>query len=179
MLLDIFKEIICDNEFDNLISNELVNQPPGLYQWTNDVPYVSHEEVRKKLESNYNQKAGNSNELNSSLVSTNKKNMTIVQRNVSSHQSDLSQRYKIQAELKENDSFTQQDEVKLETKYMNELINKLKYNHSEVNEKILLVNEESKNWFFSIMENTIYNIVSEAIYSETDLAEKTKIFFKK
>jgi len=179
MLLDIFKEIICDNEFDNLVSNELVNQPPGLYQWTNNVPYVSHEEVRKKLEGNYNQKSGTSNDQNSSLLSTNKRNMTTIQRNVSSHHSDLSQKQKIQAEAKDNDSFTPQDEVKLEMKYMNELINKLKYNHSEVNEKVLLVNEESKNWFFSIMENTIYNIVSEAIYSETDLAEKTKIFFKK
>jgi hypothetical protein len=177
--LDIFKEIICDNEFDNLISNELVNQPPGLYQWTNNIPYVSHEELRKKIENNYNQKAIATNELNNSLIGTNKKNMTIVQRNISSHQSDYSHKQKNHMDSKDNENFTQQDEAKLEAKYMNELINKLKYNIPEVNEKILLVNEESKNWFFSIMENTIYNIVSEAVYGETDLAEKTKIFFKK
>jgi hypothetical protein len=77
------------------------------------------------------------------------------------------------------DNFDEKHDSKIEEKYLNELIDKFKYTLPSVNEKILLVNEESKNLISSILENTVYNIISEAVYGETDLSEKTKIYFVK
>ena len=36
---------------------------------------------------------------------------------------------------------------------------------------------EKLSWTNEIMESTIYNIISEAIYGEADLSEKTLIHF--
>jgi hypothetical protein len=47
-----------------------------------------------------------------------------------------------------------------------------------MNEKIIILNEETKKVITdTIMENTIYNIICEAVYGEMDLTEKQRIYF--
>ena len=63
---------------------------------------------------------------------------------------------------------------------MKDLLNKYKLTIPELNEKIIAVNEDSRKVISNvIMENTIYNIVSEAVYGETNLTEKPRIYFFK
>ena len=58
------------------------------------------------------------------------------------------------------------------------MLHKYKLTVGEINESLALVNEESRKIISNeIMESTIYNIISEAIYGETDLSEKTRIYF--
>jgi hypothetical protein len=178
LLMDYMKQILSDPEFDNLLCDRLDHQPLGLYEWSNDTPYVTHEEVRGKLITNYLNKAITNSDLNTSSTVSNKRNLLSNPRNSSSQQSHLSGRAK--KDDKEVDNiFNESQENKIEDKYMGELIDKFKYTIPEVNEKILLVNENTKNLVGSILENTVYNIVAEAVYGETDLSEKTKIYFFK
>ena len=59
---------------------------------------------------------------------------------------------------------------------MKNLLNKYKLTIPELNEKIIAVNEDSRKLISNvIMENTIYNIVSEAGCGETNLL-KTQEF---
>ena len=61
---------------------------------------------------------------------------------------------------------------------MKNLLNKYKLTIPELNEKIIAVNEDSRKLISNvIMENTIYNIVSEAVYGETNLTKKPRIYF--
>lgn len=84
---------------------------------------------------------------------------------------------KMGADLDTN--FEEGEDLKMEHKYMNEIVNMMSYTNAEVSEKILVVNEDSKNFISSILENTFFNIVSEAVFGETDLSEKSKIYFLK
>ena len=67
---------------------------------------------------------------------------------------------------------------RLEEKYIKEVANKYKYTTKEMNEKIIIANDESKKVIIdTVMENTIYNIICEAVYGEVDLSEKQRIYF--
>ena len=103
------------------------------------------------------------------------------QRNSSSQQSHHSKNKHggKEGEIDLQENFSEVEEMKLEDKYMTEIIGQFKYSNSEINEKLLFINEESKNLIHRILENTIYNIISEGVYGETDLSELTKIFFFK
>lgn len=178
IIIDYIKEILCETEFDNLLCDRLDNQPLGLYEWTNNMPYTTHEDVRGKLITNYMSKAMTNNDMSTSSMLSVKRNMLSNQRNSSSQQSHHS-KHKNQNENKDMETFNEAQESKLEDKYLNELIDKFKYTVPDVNEKILLINDDSRNLIHSVLENTIYNIVAEAVYGETDLSEKTKIYFFK
>ena len=59
-----------------------------------------------------------------------------------------------------------------------ECITKYKYTIKEVNEKIILINHETKKLISDvIMENTIFNIISQTVYGEIDLTVKPRIYF--
>lgn len=75
--------------------------------------------------------------------------------------------------------FNDNEEMKIEDNYIQEVIGKNCYSIVEVNEKIIVVNSESKNLINMILESTFNNIIAEAIFGETDLTEQTKIFFLK
>ena len=74
--------------------------------------------------------------------------------------------------------FGEEEDLKIQEKYMTELLDKYKMSVNEVNEALAVVNEESRKLISNdIMEATIYNIISEAVYGEADLTEKTRIYF--
>ena len=55
---------------------------------------------------------------------------------------------------------------------------KYKYTIKEANEKIILTNDETKKLICdTIMENTIFNIISQTVYGEIDLTLKPRIYF--
>ena len=55
---------------------------------------------------------------------------------------------------------------------------KYKYNLSDINERLIMINEETKKIITDIiMENTLYNIISQSVYGEADLTVKPRIYF--
>ena len=79
---------------------------------------------------------------------------------------------------KEHDMYGEDEDLAIQEKYMVELLDKYKMKLSDVNEALAVVNEESRKLISDdIMEATIYNIISEAVYGEADLTEKTRIYF--
>ena len=79
---------------------------------------------------------------------------------------------------KEYDVFGEDEDLAIQEKYMTELLGKYKMKLNDVNEALAVVNEDSRKLISDdIMEATIYNIISEAVYGEADLTEKTRIYF--
>ena len=79
---------------------------------------------------------------------------------------------------KTTDIYGENEDIKIQEKYTKELLSKYKLTVGEINENLAIVNEESRKIISNeIMESTIYNIISEAIYGEADLSEKTRIYF--
>ena len=145
--------------------------------------YPSNEEVRDKIMSNYFNKAKIelSNDNNTNVMS-NKRN--VMTKGTSSHMSSNTSHAKNIAEMdnkileKEIDNFSEEEDFIIQEKYSRELLDKYKLTVPEVNEGYALVNKESRKLICNdIMETTIYNIISEAVYGETDLTEKTRIYF--
>ena len=55
---------------------------------------------------------------------------------------------------------------------------KYKYDIKDINERMIMINEDTRKLISDvIMENTVYNIVSQSAYGETDLTVKPKIYF--
>ena len=181
LLSDLTKEIMGEQKYQDNLVKLIDEQPLGLFDWTNDVEYPSQAEVREILENRYTaeSRAVLFNDVNNS-PNTNKK--------IPSHHSDS--RYMKSGGKNENDGmvsinekglgdlFGEAEDYKIQEKYTKELLHKYKLTVGEVNESLALVNEESRKIISNeIMESTIYNIISEAIYGEADLSEKTRIYF--
>ena len=82
--------------------------------------------------------------------------------------------------IDEKNEFGEDGDLELQDKYEIDFLNKYNLNVSEVNEKIILVNEDTRKLLSDlILDNTIYNIISEAVYGLCDLTEKQKLFFFK
>ena len=69
-------------------------------------------------------------------------------------------------------------ENRIEEKYLKEVGDKFKYKINEMNEKIVILNHETKKVIIdTAVENTIYNIISDAANGYIDLTEKQRIYF--
>lgn len=177
-----------------MLIERLDNSPLGLYEFTSNENNPTHEEVKSKMINNYYMKAiNNLNENNNSfnnsvfakrnhlntrtnLPSQHTENSKFKEESGNKEQKEIIPRY---SESSFDNIFTDNKETKIEDKYMQEIIRKNGYTNVEVNEKIIVVNQESKNLINLILENTINNIIAEAIFGDTDLTEQTKIFYFK
>ena len=157
---EFFKDIICNSTFDQHLTNNMDNQPLKLYHWTTNEPTHSHSEVRKEYIDNAIKKAKN-NDISFGAPAYKKPQKQGGRDKTES---------KIEEESKDPD---------IEEKYTKELVSKFGYSSNEMEEKMLMVNEDTKKLVFDILENTVYNIIQEAVCGETDLSEPTKIIFIK
>jgi len=192
------REITCNDQLDDLLCNRIDNQSLSLYDWTNNKSYVPHSEIRHKIcETNKAKIASNSIDKDGSFSGSvvnmsrlikatarqSEKHEAALRQNekheASSRQNEKHESVKFMEEIDERPKFDEAETHKLDEKYMNEITDKFKYNNFEISEKILFINEDAKNLISTILEDTVYNIVSEAVYGETNLTESTKIYFKK
>ena len=179
MLEEFTREILSEQSFSELLLKNLEMQPLGIFDWTSDIAYPEQSEVRKLLMANYSNKADTivSNELNNTTNSNKTNKKTIPTKNAPSHNMSNASGNKVQQQ-NEPDLYGENADLNIQEKYMKELLCKYKMTVPEVNEALALVNEESRKLLSNdIMEATIYNIISEAVYGETDLTEKTRIYF--
>lgn len=166
ILDEFFKDIICNDSFDEHLTNNMDNQPLKLYQWTTNIPSNSHAQVRKQFLDNSINRVRNEGGI---FIGTSMKKTTKMTK-------DKVEIHNINSASK---SSMAKDEIDLEDKYTKELVSKFGYSNNEMDEKLLMVNEDTKKLVFDILENTVYNIICEAVYGECDLSEPTKIFFIK
>ena len=176
MLQETAKEILCDPEFEKEFLKDIDEQPLTLYQWTDDTEVSTQSDARNRYISNINKEVQQSLDPNNYISSPKRGSINQYRTNAkhSTHQSNS----KIININEEKDEFNEGNDYEIEDKYMRDLLNKYKLTIPEVNEKIIVVNEDSRKVISNvIMENTIYNIVSEAVYGETNLTEKPRIYF--
>ena len=174
MLCDFTKEILSEQSFVDLFMKNIDNQPNTLFRWTSNVRYPPQEEVRRLLCERYRKEAIRmiTAENATTFKRTDRRGSTVLQQ----QQQELSKEDDVQE--KEVDVFGEEEDLKIQEKYMTELLDKYKMSVNEVNEALAVVNEESRKLISNdIMEATIYNIISEAVYGEADLTEKTRIYF--
>ena len=177
LLSDFTREIMGEQKYQDNLVKLIDEQPLGLFDWTNDVEYPSQAEVREILENRYTAESRAIIFAENTIPTNSKK--------IPSHHSDS--RYMKSGGKNEVSSFNDKgvvdifgeaEDYKIQERYTKELLTKYKLTVGEINEGLALVNEESRKIITNeIMESTIYNIISEAIYGETDLSEKTRIYF--
>ena len=177
LLSDLTREIMGEEDYQNNLCKLMDEQPLGLFDWTNDVEYPSQAEVRKKIEDRYKSQslAIMHNEIN--INKTYNKKITLIHSELRSQRSERKNDASSYHD-KTGDNFGETEDFKIQEKYTKELLSKYKLTVGEINENLAVVNEESRKIISNeIMESTIYNIISEAIYGEADLSEKTRIYF--
>jgi hypothetical protein len=170
-----------EEDYQNNLCKLMDEQPLGLFDWTNDVEYPSQEEVRNKIEERYNQQSLaillNENNINKTF-SKKLSSIHFGLREERSSGKNIDNNNISSVHEKTGEGFGESEDIKIQEKYTKELLSKYKLTVGEINENLAVVNEESRKIISNeIMENTIYNIISEAIYGEADLTEKTRIYF--
>ena len=181
LLTDLTREIMGEEDYQNNLCNLIDEQPLGLFDWTNDVEFPSQAEVREQIENRYSKESLvailNENNINRTF----NKKLSSIHGNESRYQRLGKNDNNISSfhdKTQTKEGFYKIEDAKLEEKYTKELLSKYKLTVGEINENLAVVNEESRKIISNeIMESTIYNIISEAIYGEADLSEKTRIYF--
>ena len=163
------------------MSNKLDTQPISLYELTNNNIYTRHSKVRHKLNENSMSKVTPNTQDNLSSVNLSKKSIVLKERKtVKQEQSvKIENENNLPITFIQTNPFDEAENLKLDDKYMKDITDKCNYNQTELYEKLLFVNDEAKTLITSIMEDTVYNIVAEAVYGEANLTESTKIYFFK
>ena len=188
ILKDLTKHILSSDELKTKMTEEIQKQPLSIYKWTNNQKFPSLAKVRQRyinhlkllimsqigdLSTETKSRKGRSiielksthSKVNSSQINSNKPN--------SSGTKDLQQDLPV---IKEE--YNENTDREIQEKYLKDLMVKYKYNIQEINERLIMINEETKKIISEvIMENTIYNIVSQGAYGETDLTVKPRIYF--
>src|SRR5574344_3159348 len=129
----------------------------GLYEWTNDKPFPTQSEIRKKYIDNISKKASDMlNEKDSLMNFAMKRNQSTKVERKSKSSNNLNEFNSLH---KKDELFGEESDLIIQDKYMNEVRNKYKMSIPEMNEKIIVVNEDTRKLISDvIMENTVYNI---------------------
>jgi hypothetical protein len=188
ILKDLTKQVLSSEELKAQMTKQIQEQPLSVYKWTNNQKFPSVSNVRQRylnnlklliisqlgdLSTDSRSKKGRSimelksthSKVNSSQLNSNKQN--------SSGTKDL------QADLPIiKEEFNENTDKELQEKYLKDLIVKYKYNVRDINERLIILNEETRKIIIDIiMENTIFNIICQSAYGDTDLTVKPKIYF--
>ena len=176
MLIQLVKEIFKEKDFTDLFNNNMEKQPLSLYQWTTNTICSTLPETRKKfLKKLQNTINKYMHDLSAQAI---KRSTMRSDLRGTTHRSTNSKSFiKMEADIGK-EKYDEELENKIEEKYMKEIEEKYKYRTNEMNEKIIILNKDTKRAIVDIaVENTIYNIVSDAANGFTDLTEKQRIYF--
>jgi hypothetical protein len=184
-LKDLTKQILCSEEFKNIFTNQIEEQPLSLYKWTNDQHLPTLGKLRQKYINNL--KLLILSQIGDPSERIAKRGKSIIDSRTTHSRLNSSQvHYNKQytgkeflgIELPKAEDYNDAMDNEIQEKYIKDLLTKYKYSIKEVNEKIILINDETKKLISdTIMENTIYNLISQTVYGEIDLTVKPRIYF--
>ena len=172
------QEILSSKEFNESFQKNIDTQPLSLYSWTHNDICSTIQETRKKFLRHLRMKIINLYGDLSQVNSGGYKRTTIRSEiRAMTHRGYTIKSSKTDIDITK-EKYDDEIDNRLEEKYIKEVANKYKYTTKEMNEKIIIANDESKKVIIdTVMENTIYNIICEAVYGEVDLSEKQRIYF--
>ena len=178
LLSDLTKEILSEKEYEETLSEQIDNQPLGIFDWINDINYPSQKEVRGILQNKCTTEIRQVFIDNNGINNANRK----IDKKPTFHDSCKlnkgSNKNANMSNIITGELYDENEDLKIQEKYTKELLYKYKLTIPEVNEGLALVNEDSRKLISNdIMECTVYNIIAEAVYGESDLSEKTRIYF--
>ena len=176
MIIQLVKEILKEKNFLNLFNDNMDNQPLSLYKWTNNSICSSLKETRKK----YLKKLQDTiNKYFNDLTAQNVKRSTLrVDLRSTTHRSTNNKSMIKSSVDSGKEKYGEELENKIDQKYLKEIGDKYKYKINEMNEKIIILNKETKRAIIdTAVENTLYNIVSDSANGNIDLTEKQRIYF--
>ena len=176
MIIQLVKEILKEKNFLNLFNDNMDNQPLSLYKWTNNSICSSLKETRKK----YLKKLQDTiNKYFNDLIAQNVKRSTLrVDLRSTTHRSTNNKSMIKSSVDSGKEKYGEELENKIDQKYLKEIGDKYKYKINEMNEKIIILNKETKRAIIdTAVENTLYNIVSDSANGNIDLTEKQRIYF--
>jgi len=175
MIINLTKEIFKEKEFIDLFNNNIENQPLTLYQWTTNTICSTLKDTREKFLKRL--KTSMKKYFNESPSQVIKRSTIRSDLRGSSHRNTNS-RSIIKLDSENKVPYDLEMEERIEEKYLREIGDKYKYKINEMNEKIILLNKETKKIIVDIaVENTLYNIISDAANGQADLTEKQRIYF--
>ena len=175
MIINLTKEIFKEKEFIDLFNNNIENQPLTLYQWTTNTICSTLKDTREKFLKRLN--TSMKKYFNESPSQVIKRSTIRGDLRASSHRNTNS-RSIIKLDSENKVPYDLEMEERIEEKYLREIGDKYKYKINEMNEKIILLNKETKKIIVDIaVENTLYNIISDAANGQADLTEKQRIYF--
>ena len=175
MIINLTKEIFKEKEFIDLFNNNIENQPLTLYQWTTNTICSTLKHTREKFLKRLN--TSMKKYFNESPSQVIKRSTIRGDLRASSHRNTNS-RSIIKLDSENKVPYDLEMEERIEEKYLREIGDKYKYKINEMNEKIILLNKETKKIIVDIaVENTLYNIISDAANGQADLTEKQRIYF--
>ena len=172
------QEILSSKDFVQTFQKNIDYQPLTLYKWTHNDICTTLPETRQKFLKHLRMKIINLYGDLSQISSGAYKRTTIRSEiRAMTHRGYTIKTSKSEIDV-EQEKYDNEKDDRLEKKYIKEIMDKYKYNIKEMNEKIIIANDESKKVIIdTVMENTIYNIICEAVYGEVDLSEKQRIYF--
>ena len=187
LLKDLTKQIISSNEFKNNFTKQMNEQPLTIYKWTNNETLPSLGKLREKYISNLkllivSQLGDLSNDRSykkgKSFIDSRLTHSRMTTSQIHSNKQITSNIKDIGVDLPKIEEINESVDNEIQEKYIKDLLVKYKYTIKEANEKIILTNDETKKLICdTIMENTIFNIISQTVYGEIDLTLKPRIYF--
>ena len=175
MLIKLVKEILKEKDFKNLFNN-IENQPLSLYKWTTNTVCSTLEDTRKKfLKKLQDQINKYFHDLSTQVI---KRSTIRSDLRGNTHRSTTNKSMmKLDGENVKI-KYDENMENRIEEKYIKEIGDKYKYKINEMNEKIIILNKDTKKIIIdTAVENTLYNIVADAANEHADLTEKQRIYF--
>ena len=190
IIKDLTKQILCSKEFKDNFTKQVKEQPLSIYKWTNNQTLPSLGSLREKyivsLKLLVLSQIGDTSEtrakrktiMDGKLTSHSKFSNSQIRSNKHKSSTKLAQFDIPILDIKEQEEYNDSLDKEIEEKYLKDLSIKYKYSIKELNEKIILINDETKKLISdTIMENTIYNLINQTVYGEMDLTVKPRIYF--
>ena len=176
IIIQLVKEIFKEKDFLDLFNDNIEKQPLSLYQWTNNSICSTLAQTRKKFLKKLKDTVNKYfHELSNQVI---KRSTIRTDLRGTTHRNTSSKSFMKLDIDSDKVKYDEELENRIEEKYLKEVGDKFKYKINEMNEKIVILNQETKKVIIdTAVENTIYNIISDAANGYIDLTEKQRIYF--
>ncbi len=183
--MNLLRQTLSDKDYKDSLSKNFTNQPLSVYKWSKNEMLPTHGEARQKYLNNLNLIVVS--QMEELTGGEKRKHGSSMRSNYSKTNSSFNHNGTKPFSASKNnggdiplirEEFDEKMDYEIQEKYDRDLISKYKYTVKDINEKIILINDETKKLISDIiMENTVYNLISETVYGENDLTVKPRIYF--
>ena len=181
-LKDLTKQILSSKSFIDMFTKQGQEQPLSIYKWTNDQQLPTLGQIREKYINSLKllviSQIGDLSIEKGSKRGKSTIDSRLTHSRMTNRLNSSSTKELVKDLTRGGEEYNEAMDNEIQEKYLKDLLVKYKYTIKEVNEKIILINDETKKLVSDvIVENTIYNLISQTVYGEIDLTVKPRIYF--